>query len=61
MKPFTTVAVAVFSLVALLQLLRVVLGWEVTIQGVHIPIWASLVAFVAAAGLAVLVWRENRS
>jgi len=61
MKPFTTVAVAVFALVALLQLLRVVLGWELTIQGVHIPIWASGVACVAAAGLAVLVWRENRS
>ena len=61
MKPFTTVAVAVFSLVALLQLLRVVLGWEVLIDGVHIPVWASLVAFVAAAGLAVLLWRENRS
>jgi hypothetical protein len=28
---------------------------------VHIPLWASLVAFVVAGGLAVLVWRENRS
>ena len=61
MKPFTTIAVAVFSLVALLQLLRVLMGWEVVIGGVHIPFWASLVACVAAAGLAVLVWRENRS
>jgi hypothetical protein len=61
MKPFTTIAVAVFSLVAVLQLLRVLLGWEVVVSGVHIPLWASLVAFVVAGGLAVLVWRENRS
>jgi hypothetical protein len=61
MKPFTAIAVAVFSLVALLQLLRVFMGWEVVIGGVPIPFWASLLACAAAAGLAVLVWRENRS
>jgi len=60
-KPFTTIAVVVLSLVALLQLLRALLGWEVVVNGVHIPLWASVVAFVVAAGLAALVWRENRS
>jgi membrane associated rhomboid family serine protease len=60
MKPFTLVAVVVFTLVALLQLLRVVLGWDVTINGFHVPAWASLVAFAVAALLAVMVWRENR-
>ena len=34
MKPFASLAIIVFSLVALLQLLRVVLGWEVTVNGV---------------------------
>ena len=61
MKPFTSIAVAIFSLVALLQLVRVLLGWEVVVGGVQIPFWASLVAFAVAGGLAVLVWRENRS
>jgi hypothetical protein len=60
MKPFTTVAVVVFALVALVQLLRVVLGWDVSINGVHIPLWASLIASVVAAGLAVMVSREAR-
>jgi hypothetical protein len=60
-KPFTTIAVVVLSLVGLLQLLRVLLGWEVVINGVHIPLWASVVAFVVATGLAALVWQENRS
>lgn len=58
-KPFTLVAVGVFSVVALMQLLRLVLGWEVLIQGHAIPLWVSGIAFVVAAGLAVTVWREN--
>jgi len=42
----------------LLQLLRVLSGWEVTVNGVAIPSWASVVAFVVAAALAVMLWRE---
>ena len=61
MKPFTTVAVVVFALVALLQLLRVVLGWEITVNGVLIPLWASVVACVVAAILAFMLSRESRS
>jgi hypothetical protein len=59
-KPFTAIAVVVFSLVALLQLLRFVSGWEVTVNGITIPIWASGIAFVVAAALAVMLWREAR-
>ena len=59
-KRFTTTAVVLFSLVALLQLLRVLLGWEVVVNGVHIPLWASGIAFVVAAGLAAMLWREKR-
>ena len=59
-KPFTLVAVVVFSLVALLQLLRLLVGWEITINGIAIPLWASGVAFIVAAGLAAMLWRERR-
>jgi hypothetical protein len=59
-KPFTTIAVLVFSLVAVLQLLRVVLGWEITVNGAHIPLWASVIAGLVAAGLAFSLWRETR-
>lgn len=58
MKPFTTIAVVVFSLVAVLQLLRVVLGWEVTVNGALIPLWASVIACLVAAALAFSLWRE---
>ena len=60
LKPFTTLAVVVFSLVALLQLARFILNWEVMVNGIAIPVWASGIAFVIAGGLAVLLWRETR-
>jgi hypothetical protein len=60
MKPFTTLAVVVFSLVALMQLLRFVLGWEISVNGIAIPIWASGIAFVIAGVLALMLWREAR-
>ncbi len=60
MKPFTTIAVFVFALVALLQVLRVALGWDVIVNGIHIPPWASVIAIVVAATLAFKVWREMR-
>ncbi len=61
MKRFTMLAVVVFTVVAIAQLVRVVLGWEVVINGWIIPPWVSLVACVIAALLAAMVWRENRA
>ena len=60
MKPFTTIAVVALSVIALVQLLRVLLGWDVVINGVQIPPWVSVVACAVAAGLAAMVWREHR-
>ena len=61
MKPFTTVAVFVFVLIALIQAVRVVLGWDVTVNGLSIPPWASVIAIVVAATLAFKIWREMRA
>ena len=60
-KPYTVLAIVLFSLIAILQLLRFLVGWEIMVNGVTVPVWASGVAFVVAAGLAVMVWRERRS
>jgi hypothetical protein len=60
MKPFTTVAIFFLGLVSALQLVRSLQGWEVIINGVSIPIWASGIACVAVGGLAVMLWRESR-
>jgi hypothetical protein len=61
MKPFTIVAIVLFSLIAIVQLARLILGWEVSVNGVAIPMWVSGIAFVIAGGVAVLVWREART
>ena len=58
MKPFTTIAIVLFSLIALLQLVRFILSWEVTVNGISIPVWASGIVFVIAAALAMMLWRE---
>jgi hypothetical protein len=60
MKPYTTAASAVFTLVAIAQLLRFALRWPVTINEFEIPLWVSAVAFVIAATLAVMIRREAR-
>ena len=61
MKPFTVIAIVLFSLIAILQLARFILGWEVSVNGVAIPIWVSGVAFVVAGGVAVMLWRESHT
>jgi hypothetical protein len=59
-KPVTLTAAILFSLIALMQLLRFILNWEVIVNGVIVPVWVSGVAFVIAAGIAVMLWREAR-
>jgi hypothetical protein len=59
MKPFTRLAVVVLWLIALLQLLRFIAGWQITLNGAPVPLWLSGVVAALAAGLAVMVWRER--
>ena len=61
MKPFTTIAVALFALIALVHLLRLFAGWEVVVTGFVIPVWWSAIGLVIAGGLALMVWREARA
>ena len=61
MKPFTTLACLLLALIALLQLARLLLGWEITVNGHPIPLWPSAVATLIAGALSVLVWRESRT
>jgi hypothetical protein len=60
MKPFTTATLVILALVAIVHVLRLLLGWSVTINGTDIPMWVSAVAFVITTGLAVGLWRETR-
>lgn len=59
MKPFTTAAVGIFAIVALTHLCRIFTGWEITVAGTVIPMWASYLGALLAGGLAIMLWRES--
>lgn len=61
MKPAVTITVVFLLFVALLHLLRLVVGVSVTVDGTTIPMWASVVACLGPAALAVWLWREHRA
>jgi len=50
-KTFATIAAVIFALVALLHLLRLVMGWSVVIDSWTVPMWVTWVGLVVAGGL----------
>ncbi|MFA6958747.1 MAG: hypothetical protein WC538_22995 [Thermoanaerobaculia bacterium] len=60
MKPFTSIASVVLALIAAMQLIRFIQAWPVSINGFSVPVWASAIASVVAALLAVMIWREKQ-
>jgi hypothetical protein len=60
MKPFTTLAVLIFALIALAHLYRLVRHFEVVVHGMVVPQWVSAAALIVAGGLALMLWRESR-
>jgi uncharacterized membrane protein len=60
MKPFTTLAVIIFALIALAHLYRLIQPFEVMVHGYVVPQWISAVGLVVAGMLAVMLWRESR-
>ena len=60
MKPFTTLAVIVFAVVALAHLFRLLRPFDVVIGSHVLPQWLSIVGLVVAGGLSLMLWREAR-
>ena len=58
MKPFTNLAIAIFILIAVMHLLRLIYGWEATVNSVVIPMWVSVMGLLIAGALAYFLWRE---
>jgi hypothetical protein len=56
-KTFCTLAAAIFALIALLQLIRIVMGWSVTLNGIDVPFWASWIAVIVAGALSFVGFR----
>jgi len=56
-RSYCQLAAAIFALVAVIQLLRILMGWPISINGLAIPIWASWIVVVVAGGVSVLGFR----
>ena len=59
-RPFTWIASAIFALMALVHLYRLIRPFEVTIGACRFPQWASIVAVIVAGGLSWMLCREAR-
>jgi hypothetical protein len=60
MKPFTTVAVVVFAVICLAHILRLIFGWEASMNHTEIPVWVSIIGALVSGLLAVMLWKENK-
>ena len=56
-KTFVVTAGVVFSLVAVLHALRLLLGWDAVIGGWHVPMWLSWLALAVAGYLAYTAFK----
>jgi len=60
MKPFATLAVIIFALIALIHLVRLIRPFEVVVHNFVVPQWMSAVGLIVAGTMAVMLWRESR-
>lgn len=49
-------AAVVFGLVCLMQLIRLLTGFEVMVAGHVVPLWPNAIAFLIAGGLSGWMW-----
>jgi hypothetical protein len=53
-RTFVLIAGVIFAIVALVHLLRIVMGWPIVIDNWTVPMWVSWIALVIATGLSYL-------
>jgi hypothetical protein len=58
MKPFSMIAIGIFSLICIVHIARLIYGFEVTVSGWVIPLWVSFPGAVVTGGLAYMLWKE---
>ena len=52
-KDFVIVSTIIFALVAVMHLIRLVLGWSMVLGMTSVPFWASLLVLLISASLAI--------
>jgi multisubunit Na+/H+ antiporter MnhC subunit len=58
MKPFTAIAIGIFSLICLVHIVRLIVGLDITISGWVVPPWVSVPGAIVTGGLAYMLWKE---
>jgi hypothetical protein len=59
-KTYITVTATLFIVVAIMHLLRIILGWQVEIGGLSIPFWVSWLGVLVAGALAYFGYTQKR-
>jgi hypothetical protein len=59
-RPFTCIASAIFALMALAHLYRLISGFPITVGSHAIPMWVSIAGLIITAVLSWMLCREAR-
>jgi hypothetical protein len=59
-RPFTWIAAAIFAIMAIAHIYRIVSPFDVNVGSVSLPMWVSYVAAVVTALLSWMLCREAR-
>ena len=60
-RTFSLVTAVLFFLIALLHAVRLLRGWQVTVEGLVMPIWISWIGLAVAAYLAYQGYRLSKT
>ena len=58
MRRYHIVSGTLFTIIALAQLTRTLLGWPLQVDGVDVPVWVSGLAFLITGSMAVWAFRS---
>ena len=58
-RTYNKLTAALFLIIAVAHLLRIIFGWPAQIGSLDIPFWASWLALVVTAALAYFGFRQN--
>ena len=50
-KAFLKIAAAIFGVVAVVHLVRILAGWPIVIDGWTVPMWVSWIGLIVSGGL----------
>ena len=59
MRRYEMVSGIIFTVMAIVQLLRTVLGWPVQIDLFTVPVWFSAIAFLVMGSMAIWAFRSG--